>query len=611
MPPKKPDPVLLPNLGIYHNVPPLNIPPRGLQDCLNVRITEGKLSALNMGWTRYSPNWQLNGPVKLIDNYFDATGAQKLIFASLTDLYEWIEADDEILYLTPRYSTGTVAITTDDATVTGTGTDWTTAGIKAGDFICIGTADERRPTAAEQPGGPNTFWREIASVTDATHLELVVASEATGAGAAYTIRKTLTGFANDTWSTELFHHGAPGPTDWWIGTNGVDPVFRWNGTDTQVEVAPGFDFTCRTLLRWKTMMFYANLSVGGDRRRTSFRNSAIGEPFNVSTLEAQELIAHDGIDDLLSIFTLADHLVLYGSRTIVLVAFVGPPEYFNLRTVMSGLGPLGAGAIADFGDNHEFLGADAAYEFDGVSLQEVHYHVMREVIRRMPVERYDQIITHFSEETGEIWWIVPLTSDATDSSPEKAYSEHYLEEVGTNTPTPFTIRQLPATATGVFERLNTLTWDEINAAWTAQNYRWDDRFFSGSYPLSLFGDLSGKIYTLGTDDSQDGEPISSYALFPLRPAIDGRYKGCVTRVYPITTQLGSGSLGVKVHVCDRPGMPTTEASLNQYALDHTGLRFVNPFAVGRFYAVEFGRNGIGAVWDLHGYDTDVAPVGER
>jgi len=607
--------VLLPNLGVYFNVPNVAIPERGLQDCLNVRIQEGQLTNLNVGWTRFSADWQLNGQATLIDNFFDSSGSQKLIFASLTDVYEWVESTDEILYLTPRYIVGQAACAGGTTTVTGSGGTLWLANVKAGDAIHFGSNTQRNPTATEQPAGPNATWFTVQSVTDNTTIVLTANGPNTGGAVNYTIRRRMTMDSNDVWATDLFHNGLPGPDDWWVGTNGVDAILRWNGTDTQMEYMTSIGFVCKTLLRWKNMIIYGNLNAGGAQRRASIANSAIGDPFNTSTGEANEYIAYDGVDDILALLTIADNLVIYSTRNITIAALVGLPEFLVFRSAISGIGPLGPNAIADFGDNHEFLGSDAAYEFDGISTIEINYQVMREVIRKTPPNRYNQINAHFAEETGEIWWITPQVTDATENSPEIAYSEHYLEEVDENTPTPFTIREIPATCTGFFERLNTLTWDEILTAWSAQNYRWDDRFFQGAFPFNLFGTTAGIIFIMGTADSQNGAPISSFVRFGLRPVVDGRRRGIVKRVYPFATQFPGAatySLGVKVHVSDQMGQETTDTGTFLYDLRQNGSRrFVNPFVAGRFFSVEFGTNGIDNVWTLQGYDGEVANIGER
>lgn len=86
---------------------------------------------------------------------------------------------DYIPYLTPmvEYTTGTVAVTNGDATVTGTGTDFV-SNVSAGDWFRI-DADRT---------GSSSVWYEVSSITNATSLELSSTyAGSTVTGKAYTI----------------------------------------------------------------------------------------------------------------------------------------------------------------------------------------------------------------------------------------------------------------------------------------------------------------------------------------------------------------------------------------------------------------------------------------
>lgn len=591
--------VLHPNFGVYFNVPPIEVPKQGLSACRNVRIDNGTLTNRGVGWGRYSEDWALNGPITLVDTHLTTAGVQKLILATFTDIYEWVEANDTVRFLTPRYSTGTVTCAGTTA-VTGSGTTWTT-NAKAGDYISFSNAAQR---------DPNATWYRIASVTDNTHLVLQSAGPSV-TGVAYTIRRTLTMAAGGVWSTDLYHN-APGPADYWIGTNGSDPVMSWDGSATQVTLQSGFGFTCKALRRWSNMMIYANLNVGGTRRRTSVHNSAIGDPFNVTTLEAAEFIAYGGVDEILLMLPMADYLVLYSSAAVVMTSLVGGDSLFAFRVAVNDRGPIAPGAVADHGDRHVFMSTDGAYSFDGVGTTEVYPQVMREIIRRAPVDRWHQISAHFYEENGQVVWVVPQTSDM-GAYPETAYTEHYLEVMPKYVPTPFTIQDLPAVSIGYFERITTLTWNNVAGTWAEQTYRWDDRFFSGNYPMTLFGAADGNLYVLGSSDTQAGAPVSSYALFGLQASVDGTRRGCVTRVIPFAQQEEGATyaLKIKVHTTMQVGGTPVESQEYSYDLTQLGDRFVNPYQVGRFFAVEFGTNGLAQTWTLQGYSTEVRAVGER
>src|SRR5258707_1173472 len=129
MPIKKATAVLMPNLGLYLDRDAIAMSPRMVQDGLNFRVKEGKLSNLNMGWTRFG-SFQLNGPVTLIRNFIKRDGTEQLIFATLTDIYKYVNATT-VVYLSPRYETGTVSRTGN--AVLGVGTSFVTGGVKIGD----------------------------------------------------------------------------------------------------------------------------------------------------------------------------------------------------------------------------------------------------------------------------------------------------------------------------------------------------------------------------------------------------------------------------------------------------------------------------------------------
>ena len=81
------------------------------------------------------------------------------------------------------YSTGTATLAASSTTVTGSGTTWTTAnGVQAGGYI--------RMAATHGGGTAFVFWRQIVTVTDATHLVLDHAAPSDIDGAAFSYQIT-------------------------------------------------------------------------------------------------------------------------------------------------------------------------------------------------------------------------------------------------------------------------------------------------------------------------------------------------------------------------------------------------------------------------------------
>ena len=597
-------PVIKPNLGLYLDRPPLDIPERGLTACHNVRITAGKLHNQAMGWDKFTQN-QLNGPVTLIDNFIKRDGAQYLIFGTLTDLYIYGEINDSVVFITPRYETGTVSVNNGSTTVTGVGTSWDTE-LKEGDYIHFGAAGQNDPDAE---------WHRIKSVESATSLTLEEPYPGSNlSGVDYTARKCFTAAnAQEYWRAETFPKAASVDDDLWFATNGVDPVVYWDGSADQVTFA-NFDFRCYELLRFKNMMVYANLTTaGGEARPYSIRVSDVGDPLNVSTGLAAEFIAVEGLTEIDGLYTLADSLIIYTQRSIVTAQFVGPPLIYIFRTTVEGLGPLSGRVVADFGDFHEFLGPDACYRFDGIGVVEVNYQVWREILRQQDPSRMRLAHSHFDEERGVVVWAIPRSVDPNPDQCEIGYLQHYVEDVGETTPSPFTLQDFPSTSTGFYDRRTTLTFSAMVTKWSDINFRWNDQFLQAAFPFNLFGDANGNIYTLGTSDSQDGKPIESWARFARRPAVDERHRGIIKRVYPFAERRPGDNvgLGVIVWTTDQSAGDLTQKGQYIFDLRHQSQRFVAVRQPGRFYEIEFCTPGQPTVFTLHGYDVDVVPTGER
>src|SRR5690349_5258978 len=98
--------IISPNLGLYYDRPEINMSPKMLKDGLNFRIKSGVISSLNLGWSRFSTAWQLNGPVMLINSFRPQGATEFLMMATTKDIYYYDASIDRPVYLTPIYSAG-------------------------------------------------------------------------------------------------------------------------------------------------------------------------------------------------------------------------------------------------------------------------------------------------------------------------------------------------------------------------------------------------------------------------------------------------------------------------------------------------------------------------
>lgn len=615
---RKSNAVLVPNLGIYKDRPSIAIDPRGLEDCKNIRIKNGEILRDNMGWTTFMTR-NLTNPVTLIDQFFLSTGSRILIFGTTKDLYQYDESAEDVLYINPREESGSVIASIGETAVFGSATGWTSTAA-AGDEIFIG---------ATSVVSVDAHWHEISAIVSNGEITLTSArGSATASDVDYTIRKRFTGDVKNFWVADTYQNvvtASSGTEDQWFATNGVDlPVF-WNGSDLSVKsmtsaIDSSLGFTAECLTVHKEMLIFFNVTEAGTTKSTTMKYSDIGNPIDFATGLAGEAVVYDPGGDhgeINAVHPLGDNLVVYGRRNITLAQFVGTPVDFIFRTVINGTGLIAGRAIVDFGDHHEFMGQVSQYQFNGISIKEIGSQVWRETLRTISPNRLDLFHAHMDEENGEVLWIAPLTTDTgseVSAQPMTSFTEHYLEEVGDN-PAPYTIRDLPATATGNFRRQDTLKFSDLTDTWAEQNIRWNDRFFQATFPFNLFGDEDGNVFILGEIDSQNGTDISSFATFGLRPVVDGIHKGIVKRVYAFTEALPAAShnLGINVLTTNQANGTTVAQSSLDYDLTHSDSNnhFVSPFVAGRYYQIKITVDGAGKPFNFAGYDTEIVRGGKR
>ena len=598
------------NLGLYLDRPAILVPERGLSDGQNFRVLNGTYTNRNVGWQAFESLNLDNKPVLLIEEFQPIGGVRNLILANTTDIFKFF--NDTLTYITPRHDeTGeTIDVTNGSATVTGNSTDWVTDGIKAGDFLSLG-ADRLTPS-------PSATWYKVLTVNSGTQITLTANyAEGNASTQAYTIRKVFVATIFTPYVTEIFRYATAtvgNDGDRWYATNGVDGVIAWDGVTDQVYLPTlGSIQVCKALRQYKNTMIYLSPTIGGDLLVGTISSSAIGQPENLTTLEAAQFIVHDGGESIVNARQIGELLAIYTSKQIIMAQSVGTPLFFVFRAAIIGRGPQSSRGIVSFPSEHIFFGSDGQYTFDGVSARQISSHIWKEVVRRSSPNRLALVQAIVDEGNAELIWIMPLNTDAdtTDGPPEKAYVGHYLEDVG-ELPMAHSFRELPATAVGQFIRTDVLTFDEVSEQFDQLSIRWDDQALQEAFPLILFGTNDGDIFQLNAQD-QDGTVPTSFVRYSRRPLVDSRRNGVVKRVYPgVDFKSGSTSeMTVKIRLFDSVNGDVESTDESNITLDGSS-RFVAFRASGRFVEVEFGSGPIvTGLWATEGYDLDIAPGGSR
>ena len=485
--------------------------------------------------------------------------------------------------------------------------------------ISVGVA---RHTANFTPHGEEyyTQWYNISTVGGDTSITLSPGSGLTWDLQPYTIRKLFSPATPGNWSFDTFTNDGTSGDDLWFATNGIESVVTWNGTDPTVTLHPELGFICKTLAVFSNMMIYGNITQAGDLLPTTIINSDIGLPLNAGSTGtgiSEQFLVHDNTDELFNLIPLGDYLIAYSARTVVPIQFVGDPLIFIFRTAITGYGPISPNALADFGDFHEFLGADAAYLFDGVTMKEVNSHVWRDILRQTDPIRRDQAFGHFDEEQGDLIWSIPNNADPgvgqAGEPPTIAWVEHYLEDGGPalNGDSPFSKRDFPFMSTGFYERKVGLAWEDVMEQWQEFNFAWNDQFFQAAFPLNLAGAFDGTIWTLNQTQTANGAPLPSYVRTGRMASSDaGRNRDLLTRIYPYAISLPY-NLEVTLYMGDFiAGEPTPKGTALFDMNLVEGQHFVVFYRRGRIREYQFGSSA-GDPWTLEGWDEDTVRGGRR
>jgi hypothetical protein len=607
MPARQSNTVVQPNLGLYFDRPPIALAPRMLQDGYNFRIKDGRLSNLNLGATRFEPGITLNGAVLLVYDFLRRDGTDTLVFGTKFDLYKYNPGSHTVSFITPTYATGTAAAS--GTAVTGTGTLWNTGSpknAKAGDEISFGSANQTSPGAT---------WYTIASVNTDTSITLTTSAGVIADG-VYTIRKKFTGSEVNRWVPQTFINAAPGNVDELWLTNGIDNIVKWNGATDQVVPQNTLGFTCKVLAIYSNMMIFANLVQGGTAKPTDIVNSDLGNPGDVVNGLSSQFKVHGEVGQIHVVRSLGDTMAIYSDNGPVTVAqFVGDPLIFVFRNVITGVGAVSPAGVADFGNFHEFLHVDSQYAFDGATVKEIGKQIWRNTLRQQDPTRTHAIYHHFDEQNGDLIWSVPLTTDpgagTNTSPPVTAVGEHYLEDVGERASHPASLRKFPFTATGYWTQQASFTWADLTDEWSSYSFRWNDQFFFAAFPLTIAGDATGKLYTVGSSQDLDGAALPSFVRFGRKAVADGRMRGLIARIYPFVTPF-STALKVILRLADHAmGSITT---IHTDSFDQSlpeGGHFTAPYRRGRYAENEFGTDGPGQPWELSGYSMDIKEGGRR
>lgn len=636
--------VQAPVLGLYLDRPESRIPEGGFASMTNARVRNGRLTNANIGWAAFPDDEGATAldldslPVMLVAQWRDSAGTQYLIFANTRDLWLWDNSAKIARYITPSNNTGTIAVTNGSKTVTGTGTNFVTDGVKQGDLLSVGSAAENDPAAT---------WVEVDGVDTDTQITLTSNyAGSTVSGAAFTIRKLRTGAVQDIWFWDTFHDVGGNGVDKFYVTNGKEPVAAWAPGDvfaTGLGKLQGdtLDFTCKWLRAWQNAMVYGNVDedLGGGVRQLkpfSVRISTPGDPETVTGGASTSLQITDGPEPLIAAEPLGDALAIYSLHSeeaeVAVLRRTEAPISYDTTHVPTGSGPISGRAIVSFGTLHQFLSKDGLIQFDGTSAELVEEHVFGPVSKNIITQRASATFAHIDENNGENIWGLPEFADSagvllqedgdnllqedgddlllevTTEAATFGLTVHYREEVPrkslftAQSPQPVSARDLLWTSMGYWERENNVT---MPSGYQPEN----QAFYSTGYRLTLAGAEDGTVYILNAADTANGTALNCSARTGRFAIGEGRWQVWIRRLYLFLAQ-NIGSITVNFYGADTSDGPLSAKAAVGYDQLTMTPEFLNARFLTRFLSWELVSDD-GVRFDLAGWDQDLVRGGRR
>lgn len=390
----------------------------------NVNSPDGVYPRRRLMFRRVSTSRRDPTPANLIHSFPETAPLKRLLVGTPQDVY-WVDdgslearADDLV---NPRYATGTATLAANGIDVTGVGTSWqgTAWPLPAlSDWLFKFDAHDDR------------YWVPVDSVTSNTALSLKYPYRAAVPYGPATYKLIRAWQANvpaqdarlQRWSTVNWLQGSPSRLA--ILSNGVDVPLKWRSDFagappeiqalsliddvTAVALSPAVAWA-RYVAAFKECLFLLYTQEGGTvfERRIRWSNDLDCELWT-----ATDFRDITGDDEIEGHAELLDSLVVFTTRGIHNVRYVGAPFDFGVQTRVQGVGALAGGSIqAIRNQSIIFLGDDDVYAYDGVRAQKIGAPVRDLIFETLHYKNRNLVRSHFDEITGRYYLSIPLADD--------------------------------------------------------------------------------------------------------------------------------------------------------------------------------------------------------
>jgi hypothetical protein len=524
-------------------------------------------------WTMVGVN-KLSGILMAVDNYYKYNGDEYLMAVTTTHCYCYDLENNVFRDITGTPLTGTI----DKAVVTENARNY---------FVFTNGVDNVK------------YWDgQMATIEN---LPGLWSPSAWQASTAYSVGDYCRPTADNGLIYRCTAAGTSGSAEptWPDEGNASDSTVTWtvagsHGTDEGVT-----NVKCRTLFYFKNFLILGGTTEDGNQRPQRIRWSCLGDITRWKNIENNINYQQAGYGDLTddvswvqAMRPLGDYVVVYKERAIQLINYVGGNFVWNKWPAIIGTGALSSKAFVDLGDEHIFVGNDNIYSFNGRDPAIAGDDIAREFFRILDPDKYELITGFFIEEIPELLFAFVSTT-SPDGYPDKAISY--------NTDTKaWSIRDLPMTAFGYYNRKEEGTWDEDEETWDNDDTDWDSSINLANAPINLSGDANGNIFVL-EGNSFNGAAIEGFLTSKLFDMDAPDKIKRLLRIQFMISREGPYNLAVHVGAAANVDEPVTWYGPYNMSLDRTYPPWVDVDISARYLCVRLGTVNKDEPFRLTGY----------
>jgi len=398
-----------------------------------------------------------------------------------------------------------------------------------------------------------------------------------------------------------------------VGTRMAD-LSNWPAS-TECKSMKAFRSFLISLNVTKSGTKYSNLVKWSHEAATQALPSSWDE--TSATLDAGEYELADSKGAILDGLPLTDKFMIYKEDSVYQMSYVGTPFIFAFRQLSPTIGALSTNCVAEFGDRHFIFGNGDIYINDGMKIESILPHKMRDYLfGNMNGDEHEKSFVVADYGNTEMWACYVSSGNLTNVQCDKALVWNWANQT-------FTERDLPETSMIGYgiegDPLSSASWSADTSTWANNSLNWNTAgasAFSNTAGKSLVmaSATDTKMYRHETGNTKDGTNMTSYIE---RTGITVDESGqsnpstvkSVTAIWPKMT-LSTAGTDVNVYVGAQMSTESAISWEGPYTFNPDDQSKVPVRVTGKYIGVKFESTG-DQTWRLDGYSLDVKNAGNR